>query len=639
MDAARKLEQYYPNDLSTLLFMGSFYILASEPDLARASWEKVVKLDPGNETALLYLAAYHSSDNSPVKAVAYWNEYIQKEPNSSQAYYQLGIAEEKLDHRDKAEEYYKKAVALRPEIPEAYMSAGQLYEKEEKYEEAGQAYTKYLETSPDNISALIYIGGYYYRHKDADASEKAFLQAFKLNPADLTASFWLGVIAESKKNWNNAIKYFEIIASGNNTPAVMIRLSYYYSAIGDHESALKCLKKVVEMEPENPVSYYMLGLGYSDMKKFSEAEKNFKKAKSLSSSLEGVSFHLGMLFDQAGHPEKALKEMEAELKINPDYGPALNYIGYTYADKGLKLDEAEAMIAKAIAKEPGNGSYLDSMGWVYYKKGDLPKAEEYLLKAAAAYTDAVIFEHLGGVYLKQDKNSEAWSAYRHALDLDAGNKNAKTKLAEVEKLLPPDVIQRKYLKRASDNIKRLNSLKTGFVVSGSLGGNNFRFAGVFQYLKPGLWRADVLGSLLAPQIAIIQNNGIFISPEALGAEFPKDKTEIFSKVEEFFNAGLIDEFDSDKTQLERKGGKYYYILGDKRIIIDPKNSALTEYSLQGKVLVKFNKYSIEDGLSIPTDIDLYSENDKLSSNVKFMNCVINKPLADDTFKSAPQSLH
>jgi tetratricopeptide (TPR) repeat protein len=484
---------------------------------------------------------------------------------------------------------------------------------------------------------LIYIGGYYYRHNDTKASENAFLRAFKINPTDVTVSYWLGVIAENRKDWSNAIKYFEIISRYNNTPAVMIRLSYYYSAVKDHQAALKCLKKVVEMEPDNPVSYYLLGLAYSDMKNFSETEKNFNKAKNMNSSMEEVSFHLGMLYDQNGHSEKALSEMEDELKVNPDFGPALNYIGYTYAEKCIKLEDAETLIKKALKQEPNNGSYLDSLGWVYFKKRDFPKAEEYLLKAVQYYPDTLIFEHLGDVYFKENNNLEAWNAYKDALDMDAGNKNAKKNLAALEKLLPRDSVQRKYLKRASENIKRLNSLKAGFLVSGSLGGNNFRFAGVFQYLKPDLWRADVLGSLLAPQIAIIKNNGVSIFPEALSADFPRDKTYIFDKVEEYFNAGLIDEFDSDKTVLERKGSKYYYILGEKRIIIDSKQGMLKEYAPSGKVLIKFNSYSVKDNLYIPENVDLYSADDKLSSNIKFMNCVINKPLESGTFKFSPQS--
>jgi tetratricopeptide (TPR) repeat protein len=99
-----------------------------------------------------------------------------------------------------------------------------------------------------------------------------------------------------------------------------------------------------------------------------------------------------------------------------------------YAEVGKHLDEAKAHVLKALAQDPNNGAYLDSMGWVYYKKGDLPHALEYLKKAAELERDAVIAEHLGDVYVKLGQKDLALERYEEAVKIDRENASAPRKI-------------------------------------------------------------------------------------------------------------------------------------------------------------------------------------------------------------------
>ena len=539
----------------------------------------------------------------------------------------MGLSQEKLGELDKAKESYQLSLTIKPDIPEVHLSIAQLYEKEDKYVAAAQEYEKYLELAPDNLTEILYLGGLYYRLKNYDASENAFLKAYAINPSDATVCFWLGVIAEEKKDWDGAIKYFKTIARTENTPSVLLRLSYYYSSKKDYKNALKCMNDAVKLEPYNAVSYYMLGLICFDMDKTRSAEKNFLKAKNLKPGMEGVSFHLGILYDQEGKFDKAETELKNEIKNNPGYAPALNYLGYTYADKGIKLDEAEDLIKRALAQEPDNGAYIDSLGWLYFKKSFYDKAGEYLKLASEKLSDTSIFEHLGDLYAKQDNKQNAWNSYRKALDLNPENKSAKKKVKEMEKLVLPSTLQRKVLKRAIGNLRQLSSLKAGFTAAGSSSGLNFRFAGYFQYLRPGLWRVDVLGNFLAPQAVIIRNNGIRLYPEALD----QGKADIFGRIEKYFNTELLEEFDSDKTVSERRGRRYYYSLGEKSMIIDSDNGTVIEFKPGPGVIYKFKEYDLEEGLYIPVNVDFYSNEDNINTNIKLKNCVINEPIDNAEF--------
>jgi tetratricopeptide (TPR) repeat protein len=94
----------------------------------------------------------------------------------------------------------------------------------------------------------------------------------------------------------------------------------------------------------------------------------------------------------------------------------LNYLGYTYAEQGERLDEAEKLIRRALAIEPDDGFYIDSLGWVYYMRGNYPQAVEELERAIEhAGDDPTVTEHLGDAYEKSGKTRDAIRVYQEAL--------------------------------------------------------------------------------------------------------------------------------------------------------------------------------------------------------------------------------
>src|SRR5207244_9453808 len=122
--------------------------------------------------------------------------------------------------------------------------------------------------------------------------------------------------------------------------------------------------------------------------------------------------------------EKQKKYSDAEkafrkaLEIQKDDPAVLNYLGFMFADRGIRLEEAEAMIQKAVQADPTNGAYLDSLGWVYFKQDRLDRAEEYLKKAIVFLsTDSNIHDHLGDVYFKTKRYDEARAELNKKLKL------------------------------------------------------------------------------------------------------------------------------------------------------------------------------------------------------------------------------
>ena len=142
-----------------------------------------------------------------------------------------------------------------------------------------------------------------------------------------------------------------------------------------------------------------------------------------------LHFLLGVVFDEAKMHEKVISSMKKVLELDPEHTNALNYIGYSYAERGIELDAAEAFVKKALALKPESGHILDSLGWVYYKKGEFAKAVKELERAMKLLPeDPIVNEHLGDAYLKNNNKKKALSAYENALKMNPGNRELTEKI-------------------------------------------------------------------------------------------------------------------------------------------------------------------------------------------------------------------
>jgi tetratricopeptide (TPR) repeat protein len=137
---------------------------------------------------------------------------------------------------------------------------------------------------------------------------------------------------------------------------------------------------------------------------------------------KAAHFLLGAAYERTGKREQAVAEFRRLLGADPEYHAALNYLGYMFAERGENLEEARKLIERAVALEPDNGAYVDSLGWVYYRLGRLEDARTALERATRLETtDGTVEEHLGDVYGAMGQADRAGEAYRRAIALESAD--------------------------------------------------------------------------------------------------------------------------------------------------------------------------------------------------------------------------
>ena len=203
---------------------------------------------------------------------------------------------------------------------------------------------------------------------------------------------------------------------------------------GEIEPALDILNKMAA-EQKDLSLYVQIGGIYAQNDRLSDALTAYNKALNIAAEQDEAThwqifFARGRTYDAMGKWDNAEKDFLKALKYQPEQPFLLNYLGYSWADRGENLEEALKMIEQAVNLQPNDGSIRDSLGWVYYRLGDYKKAAHHLERAAALMPyDPVVNDHLGDAYWKVGRRSEAEFQWKRALN-NAEDEKLTTQIEE-----------------------------------------------------------------------------------------------------------------------------------------------------------------------------------------------------------------
>ena len=198
------------------------------------------------------------------------------------------------------------------------------------------------------------------------------------------AALIAGQIAVGEKKWSKAATRFrqavELLG-----PYARPRIAEIYRGCGKPEEGLSVLRHWVEEDPTRADARFHLGVYFHEMDRFDDADR----------------------------------ELRAAFGLNPDHARALNFLGYSLAERKVRLEEALEMIERALELDEWNGAYLDSLGWVYYQLGRHEAARVPLERAARELPrDPTVLEHLGDLYFTLGERENALTAWGQALEAD-----------------------------------------------------------------------------------------------------------------------------------------------------------------------------------------------------------------------------
>ena len=390
------------DDWEILLQTAEIYNALGRFDEAAAKFKRMVDLDPGNRVLQRQLAETYGRAGKTQEAIKILEGILEAEKNNADAL--AALADVYLDQRnyDRALELYQRLLALEHTNPEVRLRVGVAY--------VGQS------------------------QRDSTFIEKAkpiFEQLNKELPNDWRPYYYLGMIADREKKDSLAGRYFERVtrlAEWNGDAWWYIGTSYFEK--GEYQKLIDEMQRARKALPKDSRVFFLLGLAYSRLDKTEEAISALRHSLELKSDDINTLSTLALTLDGLHRYQESDSLYERALVLDPRSHLILNNYGYSLAERGLQLDRALRMSLQAIAAEPENASYLDTVGWVYFRLAQYEEARRHIEKAiAAGGASATVYEHMGDIQYKLGQKEKAEKFWKQALEMNSGNQSLRDKIA------------------------------------------------------------------------------------------------------------------------------------------------------------------------------------------------------------------
>ena len=348
--------------------------MAGDKKLTETQLDIVDKIKPRWETAALF-RGHTLSIVSQDKALAFYRSYLLKNPKSNGVRLEYAKLLTNLKDYDTAKKQFLKLVNSSLASPEISLTV-----------------------------ALLSI-----ELNDIDLAEKYLNQALERGYQDPPQIFiYLAKIYFERNNLDDALKFLDKIKSGEFFLESKLLAAQFIAEIESVDNAISSLesyKNLTEIE-RLQILQYKTSLLYSNDRK-TESLDLMKKEEGNFQNSPQFKFDYAMLSNRLGNTILSEQLLKEAIKLKPDYALAYNALGYSYADRSFRLKDAKKYIEIALSIEPRNHYILDSMGWVYFRLGNLDLAFQFVKKAFNLQEDPEIAAHLAEILWKQGKTEEA----------------------------------------------------------------------------------------------------------------------------------------------------------------------------------------------------------------------------------------
>ena len=273
----------------------------------------------------------------------------------------------------------------------------------------------------------------------------AYLQlALYLQPNHTLALLSLADLYEAMKQQQLAVSIYERIpASSPLKRGAEVQAALDLDALDKTDEAKKRLQRLIAAEPDNRDALIALANVMRERKQYAECADVYGKAidtvKDIGRPQWTLFYFRGICYERSKQWPKAEADLRKALELYPDQPQVLNYLGYSWVDQGINLDEGVKMIKRAVEQRPDDGYIVDSLGWSYYRLGNYDEAVKQLDRAVELKpTDPTINDHLGDAYWKVGRTLEARFQWQHARDLKPEPEDLPKIEAKIKNGMPED---------------------------------------------------------------------------------------------------------------------------------------------------------------------------------------------------------
>ncbi len=418
------------------LYSALGYTYEQEKDYKQAveAYRKSTELDHDNLDAVRGLAQNLMNDGQTEAALEQYKAIVDADPSDAQTYMRIAEIDRRNGKFDQAMDALKKANAVVPDSLEVQYNMAVIDEAQGKYDEAIQILNDLLtktehadgdySTSDKNNRAVFLerLGTIYREAGKTQLADQTFRKMLGLGDDNAVRGYQqLIETYRDNKQWQQATAVADEAAKKfpDDRGLQMVAASQQ-ADMGSPQAAITRVKGLLKGNADDREVYIALAQMYSRIKDWDNAEESINKAIDLSSKPEDKDyawFVAGSIYERQKKYDKAEEAFHKVLADDPKDAMTLNYLGYMLADRGTRLDEALGYIRRAVALDPQNGAYLDSLGWVYYKMGNYELAEENLRRASERMgDDPTIHDHLGELYMKTGRVKLAATHWERSLD-------------------------------------------------------------------------------------------------------------------------------------------------------------------------------------------------------------------------------
>lgn len=436
----QKLEQAVtPSARAAVLFQAQQLLLrARDKEAGSAMLERLVAPYANTLEGRVVLSQSALARGDKATAVREAEAALAAKPDSELAVLTLAQA---IEDEAKIDQLLGKFVAMHPQAREVRAARARVLVNQRQFDKARHEFEVLLRDQPDNAATLYALGILSTQMQDNPAAEKyftRFVDVVTQNPEDerdpSRALLILSQLAEERRDLKAALEWVDRIDSDDpkTQMSAALRRAQLLGKQGDLDGARKLLQS---LQPSEPAEQAQVTVAEAqvlrDAGRLLEAYQLMNAAAPKFKDNPEFLYDLALLAEKAGQLEVMEKSLRQVMHQAPDNHHAYNALGYSLAERNVRLQEAYELIDKAMKMAPGDPFIMDSMGWVQYRLGNLNEAEAHLRRAYALRNDPEIAVHLGEVLWQQGRKAEAEKLWREARAKDPNNDTLRDTLARL----------------------------------------------------------------------------------------------------------------------------------------------------------------------------------------------------------------